>query len=781
MDKKKDLKEPQYIQRINPQTIRYYKGRIKEIVVGGRKYLEHHFTVDDLCQILHTNRQYVSAALHVGLKTNFATYINRCRIDHAKNILSGAKGKNLTVADIAHLSGFRSRQNFHDTFLRFTGQTPIAFRNSVSAVSEPEFCYGDVRFADLQLLRFRLKAFSELTPRQKAYAYCLSEAALCGRDITTDQAGRYNLKIRKLLEAVYYQLKSRKRNANTEAFHTYLRRVWFSNGIHHHYSSAKLQPGFSQRFLRRAVLQAPAGLLPLTGRQTPQELCDELFPVIFDPAVMPKRVNRKAGDDVIATSACNYYGQVTQAEAEQFYAAMGDEPERPSWGLNSRLVRKEGRLVEEPWTADSLYAPAIRRIIYWLQRAMDYVENPRQKEVLQLLTEYYQTGDLRLFDRFSIAWLQEQQGQVDFINGFIETYGDPLGIKGAWEGIVTYKDLEATRRTQTISSHAQWFEDHSPVDPQFRKPVVKGVTANVVCAAMIGGDNYPASAIGINLPNADWIRARYGSKSVTLCNLTEAYDKAAAGNGFLQEFVIDKATRQLIEQYGNQLDDLHTDLHECLGHGSGQLMPGVSPEALKTYSNTIEEARADLYALYYLADPKLLELGLVPDGQAYRAHYYTYLMNGLLTQLARLEPGEQIEEAHMRNRALIARWTLEHADGAVELVEKQGKTYLKVNDYGRLRTLFALLLAEVQRIKSLGDHEAAGRLVERYAIQVDGVLHAQVRRRYERLHIAPYKGFINPRLTPVFDGDGLIADVHVDYTESYDHQMLRYSRDYGFL
>lgn len=646
------------------------------------------------------------------------------------------------------------------------------------------FEYSDERFADVQLLRYRLKGFDALTLQQKKYIYCLSQATLCGRDITTDQFGRYNIRIRKMLEAIYLNYSGDRNQTDFQAMTVYMKRLWFSNGIYHHYGCEKFEPNFTVDFLHSAVLTIDAEKLPLADGETVEEMCNELFPVIFDASMLPMRVNQKEGDDLVQTSACNFYEDVTQQEAEDFYnrmkATVNDEI--PSFGLNTKLKKRNGVLVEDVWTTDAPdYGRAIRKIVDWLQRARDVAENRQQREVIELLMSYYREGDLRLFDQYSIEWLKEQQGQVDFINGFIEVYGDPLGLKGSWEGIVTYKDLEASKRTRTISDNAQWFEDHSPVNPQFRKPHVKGVTANVVCAAMLGGDEYPSTAIGINLPNADWIRERYGSKSITISNLTEAYDKAAHGNGFREEFVIDGQTLALIEKYGDICDDLHTDLHECLGHGSGRCLPGVDTDSLKAYGSTIEEARADLFGLYYLADPKLVELELVPNAEAYQAQYYSYMMNGLMTQLTRIKPGHNIEEAHMRNRALIAHWVLEHANGAVCFVKREGKTFVQVNDYGKLRHLFAELLAEIQRIKSEGDYEAARNIVETYAVCVDVHLHEEVLRRYSKLHIAPYKGFINPWLKPVCNDHGEIIDIDVDYTESYEHQMLRYSAEYGFM
>ena len=651
-------------------------------------------------------------------------------------------------------------------------------------MSDSSFAYTDERFADLQMLRYRLAGFSNLSLSQKKYVFFLSKATLVGRDITTDQFGEFNLLIRKTLEAVYTDEAVDRTTADFKGMEVYLKRVWFSNGIHHHYGCEKFVPEFSEAWFRKVVAALPRDVWERVGYTSADALLAVLCPVIFDPAVQPKRVNQAAGEDLVATSACNFYRGVSQQEAERFYAERRDPEagdEQPSWGLNSKLVRCDGRLEEELYRTGGLYGASIKQIVYWLKKAAEVAENDQQRKVIGLLVDYYETGDLRLFDQYSIEWLKEQEGMVDFINGFIEVYGDPLGLKGSWEGLVEYKDMVATRRTETISAHAQWFEDHSPVDPRFRKPQVKGVTAHVICAAMLGGDEYPASAIGINLPNADWIRARYGSKSVTIGNLTEAYNQAAHGNGFDDEFVIDEPTRTAVDRYGDVCDDLHTDLHECLGHGSGQLLPGVASDALKSYGSTIEEARADLFGLYYIADAELVRLGLVPDAKAYESQYYTYMMNGLMTQLVRIKPGHQIEEAHMRNRALIAHWCMEHGKNVVELVKRNGKTYVKINDYPALRTLFAQLLAEIQRIKSEGDYEAGKTLVERYAVKVDPVLHEEVLARYRKLNLAPYKGFINPWMKPVEDADGNIIDIELDYTEGYAHQMLRYSREYGLL
>ncbi|MBQ3700622.1 MAG: dihydrofolate reductase [Prevotella sp.] len=646
------------------------------------------------------------------------------------------------------------------------------------------FNYVEERFADLQLLRYRLNGFEQLSLKEKTLVYYLSKATLYGRDITFDQFGRYNLRIRKMLEAVYTDLTVEHNTKDFQALEVYLKRVWFSSGIYHHYGSDKFVPDFSENYLRQVVGQVEPTRLPLRSGETVEALLDELCPVMFDPAVLPKRVNKADGEDLLLTSACNFYDDVTQQEAEDFYQQQKDcaqDDEAPvSYGLNTTLVKRNGVVSEEVWKADGCYGNAIRHIIYWLEKAQQVAENDQQREVIALLVKYYRTGDLRVFNDYCIKWVGEHEGRIDFVNGFIEVYGDPLGLKGSWEGLVEYKDLEATKRTQAISQNAQWFEDHSPVDPRFRKKTVKGVTANAICAAMLGGDEYPSTAIGINLPNADWIRSQHGSKSITISNITDAYNKAAHGNGFKEEFVVDDETLSLIEKYGDICDDLHTDLHECLGHGSGQLLPGTDPDALKAYGNTIEEARADLFGLYYIADQKLIDLGLVPDQEAYKSQYYTYIMNGLMTQLIRIEPGRQIEEAHMRNRALIAHWCYEQGD-VIRLEQHESKTFVRITDYDALRHLFARLLAEVQRIKSEGDYEAARQLVEQYGVKVDAQLHEEVLARYKRLNLAPYKGFINPMMTPVLDGDGQICDIHLNYSESYAHQMLRYSSEYGTL
>lgn len=658
------------------------------------------------------------------------------------------------------------------------------------------------RFADIQMLRYELKGFEDLSLNQKLYIFCLAKATLMGRDITFDQQGKYNLRIRKTLETVFLHYEGDRECEEFKAFEVYLKRIWFASGIHHHYGCEKFKPGFSEEYFYHLLENIGEELLPIKRGETKEDLMRQLESILFDPVVMPKRVNQTDGEDLVQTSACNFYEDVTQEEVERFYAKMKntDNPNPPSYGLNSKLTKRNNEVVEMTWKEDGLYGETIREIVSWLLKAQKYAENEGQKHVIDLLVKFYRTGSLEDFDRYSIAWVEQHEGLVDFINGFIEVYGDPLGMKGTWEGIVEYKDLEATKRTQTISQNAQWFEDHSPVDPRFRKPEVKGVTANVICAAMLGGEEYPASAIGINLPNSNWIRQEHGSKSVTIGNLTDAYNKAAQGNGFRDEFVIDKETVALINQYADITDDLHTDLHECLGHGSGQLLPTTDPDALKAYGNTIEEARADLFGLYYVADHKLVELGLTPNDEAYKAQYYSYLMNGLLTQTIRIKEGDKIEEAHMRNRALIAWWTLEHAEGAVELVQEEvsyasaedalkdaegniitTRTYMKVNDYEKLRHLFGELLAEIQRIKSEGDYEAARQLVEKYAVNIDPALHREILARYKKLNLAPYKGFINPKMTLVFDEEGNPIDVNLDYEESYTDQMLRYSEEYGTL
>ena len=650
---------------------------------------------------------------------------------------------------------------------------------------EDQFNYTVEQFADLQLLRFKVHGFEELPLKQKELVYYLSEAALQGRDILFDQNGKYNLIIRKMLEVVYTDYQGDRSDVNFKNFETYLKRVWFSNGIHHHYAADKFVPGFTPEFFKSALESVDASKLPLTEGETLDALCEEVFPVIFDAKIMAKRVNQADGEDLVLTSASNYYDGVTQKEAEAFYAKMKNPNDTMPvmFGMNSRLVKENGKIQEKVWKSGGLYGQAIDKIIYWLEKAQGVAENENQKAVISKMIQFYKDGDLKTFDEYAILWVKDLDSRVDYVNGFTESYGDPLGMKASWESIVNFKDLEATKRTQNISDNAQWFEDHSPVDKRFKKDEVKGVSAKVITGAIIAGDLYPATAIGINLPNSNWIRSAHGSKSVTIGNFTDAYNKAAHGNGFSEEFVYSDVERGYLKQYGDLTGDLHTDLHECLGHGSGQLLPGVDPDALKAYGSTIEEARADLFGLYYLPDAKLVELGLTPDTDAYKAEYYDFMMNGLMTQLVRIEPGNNIEEAHMRNRQLIAKWAFEKgaADKVVEMVKKDGKTYVKVNDYAKLRELFGQLLGEIQRIKSEGDFEAARQLVEAYAVKVDPELHKEILSRYEKLNLAPYKGFVNPVYTPEFDKDGNIIDVKISYTEGYAEQMLRYSKDYATL
>ncbi|RRC99133.1 dipeptidyl-peptidase 3 family protein [Prevotella sp. OH937_COT-195] len=651
-------------------------------------------------------------------------------------------------------------------------------------MDKDNFCYVNERFADLQLLRYRLNGFEELSLQQKKIVYYLSEATLYGRDITFDQFGKFNLKIRKTLEAIYLTYNGNRECEDFKSLVVYLKRVWFSNGIYHHYGCEKIIPDFPLDFFKNVLYSIDEKILPLANDENIEDLFFLLKDVMFNPNFLPKRVNKAEGEDVIVSSACNFYENVTQQEVEDFYNDrkkndLGDK-QPISYGLNSKLIKEKGIIKEIVWKEKGMYGSAISHIISYLEKALEIAENDKQKKYIKTLVSYYKSGDLRTFNKYCIEWVDEKEAQIDFVNGFIEVYGDPLGLKGSWESIVEYKDIEATVRTQKISNNAQWFENNSPVSPCFRKKKVKGVTANVVCAAMLGGDEYPSTAIGINLPNADWIRAEYGSKSVTIGNLTEAYNKAARGNGFMEEFVIDKETLSLIEKYGDICEDLHTDLHECLGHGSGQLLKGVDPDALKSYGNTIEEARADLFALYYIADYKLVELGLTPDEHAYKSQYYTYIMNGLLTQLTRIKPGNDIEETHMRNRALIAYWCYENGN-AIRLVKQDGKTFVAIDDYSALRSLFAKLLAEIQRIKSEGDYSVAKRLVEKYSVKVDKKLHFEIIERYKKLNLAPYKGFLNPVMKPVFNDQGDIMDIKIDYTENYTDQMLRYSRQYATL
>jgi len=640
----------------------------------------------------------------------------------------------------------------------------------MDAKKEKKFEYNNERFADLQMLRYKVEGFENLTLKQKTFIYYLQEAALYGRDILFDQNGKYNLRIRKMLEDVYVNYQGDRESKNFKALETYLKRMWFSNGIHHHYGSEKFVPEFTRKWLQDCAVCS-----------------DEIADVIFNPGILQKRVNLAEGEDLVKTSASNYYENVTQKEAEEFYAkqkAEGDSLHPVMYGMNSRLVKtKNGTIIEKKWTINGLYGNAIKKIVENLELARPFAEDEQQQKVIDLLISYYKTGDLKTFDQYSIAWVENTAPLVDFVNGFIECYGDPLGLKCSWESIVNFKDIEATKRTETLSANAQWFEDHSPVAPEFKKEKVKGITAKVIKAAILAGDLYPSTAIGINLPNSDWVRAEHGSKSVTIGNLTDAYNQAAKGNGMLQEFAYGKEEIALIEKYGDLTDDLHTDLHECLGHGSGKLLEGVDGDSLKAYGSTIEEARADLFALYYLADPRLVELGLLPNAEAYKASYIAQMQNGLLTQLVRINLGNNIEEAHMRNRALIARWAFEHGkkDNVMELVKRDGKTFVKINDYSKLRHLFGELLAEIQRVKSTGDFKGAQTLVETYGVKIDPELHREILDRYAKLNIAPYKGFINPVYTAVRDNDGNITDVKISYTEGYAEQMLRYSKDYATL
>ena len=641
---------------------------------------------------------------------------------------------------------------------------------SCQTKTEKPFNYTVDKFYDLEILRYQVPGFDELTLQQKTLAYYLSEAALQGRDILYDQNGRYNLRIRRAMEALYLNFAGDKQSEEFLLLEKYLKRVWFSNGIHHHYSEDKFLPEFTEAWYRQAC--AEAGLT----------VDEELLPVIFDPTVMPKRTNQAAGQDLVLTSAGNYYEGVTQAEAEAYYAAHKDNSPEPKWiGLNSKLTKENGEVVEKTYKVGGMYSEALEKVVYNLQKALPFAENDQQRQVIEKLIEFNQTGDLLAFNEYCIAWVRDLDSRVDFVNGFTETYTDPLGITGTWESLVNFKDMEATKRTAIISENAQWFEDNSPTDPRFKKEEVKGVSAKVITAVILAGDCYPATPIGINLPNANWIRKEYGSKSVTIDNLMHAYNEAAKGNGFNEEFMVSEEIRKAYNQYGAMCGDLHTDLHECVGHGSGKLLPGVSKDALKEHASTIEEARADLFGLYYMADPKLVELGLLPNEHAYESYYYQQMMNGLMTQLVRIEPGKDIEEAHMRNRQLIAMWVYKHANGAVELIEREGKHYLQINDYAEVRRLYGELLKEIQRITSEGDYTAAKAMVEDYAVKVEPTLHSEILARYAKLNLAPYKGFVNPVYTPVLDAEGNITDVTLDYTEGYVEQHLRYSHDYSSL
>ncbi|MBR5002110.1 MAG: dihydrofolate reductase [Bacteroidaceae bacterium] len=648
-----------------------------------------------------------------------------------------------------------------------------------------EFDYTVERFADLEVLRYQVKGFDELSLDQKKLIYYLQESALYGRDILFDQNSKWSLPLRYTLEAIYTDYQGDKTTADWKAFDTYIKQIWFANGLHHHYSSDKILPAFSQEFFVEAVKAVDAAKLPLRDGETVDQFLATLMPIMFDPTVMPKRTNQADGEDVVATSAGNYYDGVTQAEAEAFYAAMKDPNDATpiSYGLNSRLVKRDGKIYEEVYKIDGRYGQAIARIVEYLEKAATVAENDQQKAVMEKLIEYYRTGDLRTFDEYAILWVKDLDSRIDYVNGFTESYGDPLGMKASWESIVNFKDLEASRRTELISENAQWFEDNSPTEARFKKENVTGVSAKVITAAILAGDCYPSTAIGINLPNANWIRAAHGSKSVTIDNITEAYAEAAKGNGFNEEFVYSDVERELLAEYGGITGDLHTDLHECLGHGSGKLLPGVDPDALKAHGSTLEEARADLFALYYMADAKLVELGIIPNAEAYKACYYQQMMNGLMTQLHRIEPGKDVEESHMRDRQLIAAWAydLGKENNVIEFAVVDGKRYVKINDYVKLREIFGQQLAEIQRIKSEGDYEAGRILVEKYAVKVDPELHKEVLDRYEALNLAPYKGFVNPVYTAHYDENGEIVDVTLDYTEGYAEQMLRYSKDYGTL
>lgn len=651
---------------------------------------------------------------------------------------------------------------------------------------EEQFDYNVEQFADLEILRYQVTGWDSLSLQQKSLIYCLNEAALYGRDILFDQNNRYNLAIRRTLEAIYANYKGDTASTEYQAFVVYLKRVWFSGGIHHHYGYEKFLPGFTPEFFASAVKSLDSTLVPRRENQSVDAFLAEITPVMFQPALYAKKVSQDSGIDVIAGSANNYYGEgVTQKDVALFYSAMknpNDSTPVP-FGLNSRLIKEKGKLAEEVYKIGGLYSQAIEKIVYWLEEAGKYAENARQKKVIELLVDFYRTGDLKRYDEYAIAWVKDTESVVDFVNGFTESYGDALGLKASWEALVNFKDLQATAKTKIIGENAQWFEDHSPVAPQFKKENVRGVSAKTITATILGGDCYPATPIGINLPNSNWIRKEYGSKSVTINNITEAYDKAAADNSFVDEFVCCPAEKEILENFGLQTDNLQTNLHECLGHASGKLLPGVDPDALKIYGSTIEEARADLFGLYYIADPKMLEIELLDNPEAYKAEYYKYMMNGLLTQLSRIESGKQIEEAHMRNRSLIAHWVLEHgqADKVVELVKKDGKTYVVINDYEKMRTLIGELLAEVQRIKSEGDFNGARKLVEQYGVKVNPDLHKEVRERYDKLGIAPYKGFVNPVYKAVRDRQGNITDVKINYKEGYAEQMMRYSTDYSPL
>lgn len=653
-----------------------------------------------------------------------------------------------------------------------------------SSPSIDEFEYLVDQFADIKILRYRVAGFENLTAQQKEMVYYLSQAALEGRDILWDQNNKHNLCIRRTLEAIYVNIED-KNSSDYQLLENYLKRIWMANGIHHHYSEDKMIPEFSSYFFANSVKTIDSAVLPLEPNETVNQLIEKLTPILFDPNVMPKRTNQASNVDLITTSANNFYEGITQKEVEEYYnkQKITNDPTPISYGLNSKLEKKSGAIFEKRYKVGEMYGAAIERIVGWLEKAANVAENEKQKEVIKTLIEFYTTGDLKTYDKFSIEWAQELEAQIDFINGFTETYIDPLGMKASWESLVNFKDIEATKRTETISSNAKWFEHNSPIDDEFKKEEIKGVSAKVITAAMLGGDCYPASPLGINLPNANWIRTQYGSKSVTIQNISEAYNQSSLGNGFNEEFMWSDTERELTKEYGALTDNLHTDLHECLGHGSGKLRPGTDPDALRAYSSPIEEARADLFGLYYIADDKMVELGLLPNKEAYKAQYYRYLLNGLMTQLTRIQSGKDIEQAHMRNRQLVASWVLEHGqqENVLALTQKEGKTYLVINDYEKIRELFGQLLNKIQRIRSTGDFKGAQELIEKYAVKVNQPLHKEILERYAKLNIAPYSGFINPVYTPIVNKKGEIVDVKIDYSEKYIEQHLRYSKDYSHL
>ncbi len=768
--------------------------RIKECMVKRKMFRQLHLTSTDVAREIGIGRTLLSQVINKEMGMTFQEYLAQCRVRYARKQIM--QHPEVTLEEIALKSGFAIPSTFYRQYKKEYGHTPHYKRNTDTPHQNTHmtpFQYTGERFADIQMLRYKLPEFEQLSTQQKAYIFYLAEAALWGRDITFDQNYKHNILIRQTLENILISgvLAEADDKEQAASMETYLKQVWFANGIHHHYGCDKFKPAFTPQFFEETLRKALAKN-PEATQGAVDDILATLKDAIFNADIDAKRVNRAPDVDLVQTSACNFYDGVTQDEAERYYEAQktpGD-PRPISYGLNSTLCKKDGKLHEDTWHVGGKYGDILAHIVENLNKARAYAENEQQKHIIDILTQYYTTGDLTLFDEFSIEWLKETEGNVDFINGFIEVYGDPLGIKATWEGLVEYKDTEASKRTQLISQNAQWFEDHSPVDPRFKKEKVKGITANAINCAMLGGGEYPSTAIGINLPNADWIRAEYGSKSITITNITSAYNEAAQGSGFYEEFVDDAQTIALIHQYGGQCDDLHTNLHECLGHGSGKLLPGTDPDALKAYGSTIEEARADLFGLYYMADKKMVELGLLPNMEAHKCHYYTYLMNGMLTQAMRIKPGHDIEEDHMRNRALIARWCFAHAQGAVELVQKetttgddkvQKKSFVKINDYARLRDLFAQLLAEIQRIKSEGDYDAAKTLVEEYGVKLDPTLHNEILERYATLNIAPYKGFLNPKMEPSFGEDGKITDVTLDYSETMTEQMLRYSREYSVL